>query len=72
MKSELKIDLLEVLVKHGVLPESYVRNEKINIEYRKLRDDGATGKAAREQLAEKYLISVKLVEYALYGKKKHG
>lgn len=71
MKKELKLDLLRVLVKHDILPETYLRNEEITVEYKELREAGVKGKDAREQLAEKHFTSIKNIEFILYGKKKN-
>lgn len=70
MKEELQIDLLEVLVKHNVVPLTVLRNEKIKMEYNNLRTGGVKSKEARRLLAEKYFTSDKNIESILYGKKK--
>ena len=69
MEKELRFDLLRVLVKHGILPETFLRNEEIKNTYAELRETGVKGKDAREQLADKYFISAKSIEFILYGKK---
>jgi hypothetical protein len=70
MNSKLKIDLLEVLTKHNVIPETYLRNEKIMCRYIELRENGVKGKDAREQVASEFFTSIKTVERALYAKEK--
>ena len=69
MNEELKLDLLEVFVKHNVIPVTILRNEKIKYEYHELRERGAKGKTARLALAEKYFVSEKNIENILYTKK---
>lgn len=71
MKEELQIDLLEVFVKHKVVSETTLRNEKIRMEYAKLKKDGVRPKAARSALSEKYFTSEKNLESILYGRKKN-
>ncbi len=73
MSDKLTTDLLEVLVKHELVPSSVLtalRNEKIKIEYKKLRDNGRAGKEARAELADKNFLSEKQIETILYGNKK--
>jgi hypothetical protein len=72
MKEELQIDLLEVFVKHKVVSETVLRNEKIRIEYAKMKNDGIRPKEARRILAEKYFTSEKNLESILYGRKKEN
>jgi hypothetical protein len=70
MTNELKLDLLEVLVKHKVIPENFLRDEKVRSEYISLRKNGITGQRARQQLADKFFTSEKNIEYIIYGKNK--
>jgi len=69
MKDEMHLELLEVFVKHNVVPDIVLRNERIRLEYAKMKDDGIKPKTARANLAEKYFISEKSVETILYYKK---
>ncbi len=69
MKDELQIDLLEVFVKHKVVPLTVLRNEKIKVEYRKMKEEGIKPKEARALLAEKYFTSEKNIETILYSRK---
>ena len=69
MKDELHIDLLEVFVKHHVVPETALRNEKIRMEYKKMKTDGIKPKEARAKLAEKYFTSEKNIETILYSRR---
>jgi hypothetical protein len=70
MKEELQIDLLEVFVKHKVVSETVLRNEKIRMEYGKMKKEGIRPKDARSALAEKYFTSEKNLESILYSRKK--
>lgn len=70
MNDELRFDLIKVLIKHKILPETFLRNEEIIIEYRNLRDAGVKGKEAMKQLSEKYFTSTKNIEFIIYEKKK--
>lgn len=72
MKDELQIDLLEVFVKHKVVSETVLRNEKIRIEYAKMKKEGIRPKEARKTLSEKYFTSEKNLESILYGRKKEN
>lgn len=69
MKDDLHLELLEVFVKHRVVPGIVLRNEKIRLEYAKLKEEGIKPKTAREHLANKYFISEKNLETILYYKK---
>lgn len=71
MTKEFVLDILESCVRHGYLPETFVRNFRIEAEYKDLRAQGMTGKEARERLSETYCTSIKNVEHILYGKKKN-
>lgn len=70
MTSEFVIDILELCTKHGYLPPTIVRNFKIQQEYKDLRENGITGKEAREKLSEQYCVGIKNIEFILYGKSK--
>lgn len=70
MKDELHIDLLEVFVKHRIVPQISLRNEKIRHEYKTMKEEGIKAKTARALLAEKYFVSEKNIESILYGRKK--
>ena len=72
MKDELQIDLLEVFVKHKGVSETVLRNEKIKMEYAKMKKEGIRSKDARSALAEKYFTSEKNLESILYGRKKEN
>ena len=69
MTNELKIDLLAVLVKHKLIPETQLRNEVIRTKYAEYRSSGMKGKAAREKLADEHFTSIKNIEFILYGDK---
>ncbi len=69
MKDDLHLELLEVFVKHNVVPGIVLRNEKIRFEYLKMKNEGIKPKTARANLAGKYFISEKCVETILYYKK---
>jgi hypothetical protein len=69
MKDDLHLELLEVFVKHRVVPGIVLRNEKIRLEYVKLKEEGIKPKTARAHLANKYFISEKNLETILYYKK---
>lgn len=69
MRDELHIEILEVLVRHKVVPETIFRNEKIKMEYEKMKRDGIKPKEAKAFLAEKYFISGKSLDTILYTKK---
>jgi hypothetical protein len=70
MKDELHIDLLEVFVKHRIVPMISLRNERIRQEYKTMKDEGIKAKNARIFLSEKYFLSEKNIESILYGKRK--
>lgn len=70
MKDELHIDLLEVFVKHKIVPEISLRNERIRQEYREMKESGIKPKYARASLAEKYYVSEKNLESILYTRKR--
>jgi hypothetical protein len=65
----LIIDLLKVLVNHGIISEYAIRNEIIKNEYRELREIGIRPTEARESLSEKYCIGLKSIEGIVYKKK---
>ncbi len=69
MTKEFVLDILSVCAKHKYLPENFVRNFKIQAEYKELRLNGMTGKEAREKLSSEYCTSIKNIESILYGKK---
>jgi len=69
MKDELHIDLLEVFVKHNIVSQTSLRNEKIRYEYKKMKENGMKAKDARSFLADKYFLSEKNIESVLYCKK---
>lgn len=72
MKDDLHLELLEVFVKHRVVPDIVLRNERIRLEYKKLKEDGMKPKEARVSLAGKYYISEKSLETILYFKKENA
>jgi hypothetical protein len=51
------------------VPDIVLRNERIRLEYSKMKGDGIKPKTARANLAEKYFISEKSIETILYFKK---
>lgn len=67
MESTLILDILEVLEKHNVLPAHLLRNERIKVEYKKMRQEGVPCKIAKEQLSDRHNVSVKTVEAIIYG-----
>jgi hypothetical protein len=71
MKDELHIDLLEVFVKHRIVPQISLRNEKIRHEYKTMKEEGVKPKDARASLAEKYYVSEKNIESILYPRRKN-
>lgn len=70
MENELVVELLEVLNKHMALPPVLLRNEKIKLQYKKLRAEGMKSLDAREKLAEEFFIDVKSIEKVIYARKK--
>jgi len=68
--NELVVDMLEVLDKHIELPPNLLRNERIKLEYKKMREVGVKSLEAREIIAEKNFIDVKSLEKIIYGKGK--
>lgn len=68
MSPEFKIELLELLDKHKQMG-NYSRNKTIREKYKKMREEGMTGKAAREQLAKEFFASEKTIETVLYKTK---
>lgn len=68
MTDEFKTELLELLDKYKELG-NYSRNKTIREKYKKMRDEGMTGKAAREKLAEEFFASEKTIETVLYKTK---
>lgn len=71
MTKEFILDILRVCTKHGYLPDTIVRNFKIQVEYKELRYMGMSGKDAREKLSNDYCTSIKNIESILYGKKNY-
>ncbi len=72
MTEKLTLDLLEVLVKHDLVPQAVMtalRNERIKLSYQLLRSGGVTGKEAREHLASINYLSEKQIETILYPPK---
>ena len=68
---DLENDLINVLVKHSVIPEHATRYFKITKRYKYLREKiGMKGSEARQLLAEENNLGLKTIEYILYGKKK--
>jgi hypothetical protein len=72
MTKEFVLDVLSVFTKYKYLPNNFVRNFKIQIEYKELRDSGMSGKEAREKLSNDYCTSIKNIEFILYGKKNNA
>lgn len=68
MESALILDILEVLEKHNVLPAYLLRNERIKVEYKKMRQEGVSCKKAKEDLSDRHNVSVKTIEVIVYGK----
>jgi len=69
---DFKLDLIELLERHKILPGKIARNEKINIRYRILKRELKNGKLAREKLADENCTSIKNIESILYPKKKEN
>lgn len=63
------IEIVEVLVKYKIFPATRLRDLKIRLDYKKMREQKISGKKARQLLAEKHYVSIKTVEKALYGKR---
>ena len=70
MENVMIVELLEVLNKHLELPPTLLRNEKIKLQYTKLRAGGMKSLDAREKLADEFFIDVKSVEKVIYARKK--
>lgn len=68
--SELEIDLLGVLAKHNLVPKLYLRDRQVLRHYAQCLESGNTPKASKELCADKFYISIKTVEYIVYGKHK--
>lgn len=72
MQDELTKDILNVLVKHNVIPSSvpvWIRDNEIRQEYNnaKVNEDTKNNlKIVREHLAQKYFLSEKQIETILY------
>jgi hypothetical protein len=66
IKSGLEFDLMEVFVKHSLLPESQLRNAKIRYEFEQLKETGISVKQAKEELADKYFLGIKSIENIIY------
>lgn len=66
IKSGLEFDLMEVFVKHNLLPETQLRNAKIRYEFEQLKETGISKTEAKQQLADKYFIGYKSIEHILY------
>lgn len=71
MTKEFVLDILEVCSKHGYVPDIFVRNVKIQLDYKQLLSSGVKSKRARQELSDKYCTSIKNIEFILYGKKKN-
>jgi len=67
IKSSLEYDLMEVFVKHGLLPETQLRNAKIRYEFEDLKDSGIARSEAKKLLAGKYYLGYKSIEAIIYG-----
>lgn len=67
IKSRLEYDLMEVFVKHGLLPETQLRNAKIRHEFEEIKDSGMSRTKAKKMLAEKYFLGYKSIEAIIYG-----
>lgn len=70
MSEEFQIDILEVLVKHRMVPENQLRNTKIKSEYYRLRAEGIKGTEAVKILASTFNTSIKNIHFVLYNKSK--
>ena len=66
--NELVIDVLEALSRHIELPPVLLRNERIRLEYKNMREMGVKSIDAREKLAEDNFIDVKSIEKIIYGR----
>ncbi len=67
--NELEKELISVLLKHNVIDEHSLRNYRVRTRYKLLRDEGMSGKEARQKLADEECTSEKTIQYILYGKK---
>jgi|GEM_PF-2163225 len=70
IKSGLEFDLMEVFVKHNLLPETQLRNAKIRYEFEQLKETGIPITEAKQQLADQYFIGYKSIENIVYQNNK--
>jgi len=68
MEDSLRLDLLNVFAKHGIVSENSIRNELIKNEFLELKEKGLRPKDAREQLSDKYFLGLKSIEKIIYEK----
>lgn len=66
MNDSLRLDLLNIFVKHGIISEYSIRNELIRTEYRLMRSKGNEAKEVRQELADKYFLGNKTIEKIIY------
>ncbi len=70
IKSGLEFDLMEVFVKHNLLPETQLRNAKIRYDFEQLKETGIPITEVKKQLAEQYFIGYKSIESIVYQNNK--
>ena len=70
MNNQLKIELLNLLAKHKIIPEIHRRNEEIRAKFFTLKRKGFKAKDAIWQLTDEYFLSYKNIERILYKKSK--
>lgn len=68
--SELENDIIDLLVKRGVVNEHSLRDYQIRKRYKELRAKGMKSKEARLKLAEEFRTGEKNIEDILYVRKK--
>lgn len=68
MEDSLRLDLLNVFAKHGIVSENSIRNELIKNEFLELKRKGFRPKEAREQFSDKYFLGLKSIEKIIYEK----
>lgn len=68
MDSSLEIDLIKVFVKHGLLPDICLRDERIRLLYQEMKESGRSPKEARKALSETFFTSEATINSILYNK----
>ncbi len=64
--SDFDIEIVEVCVKHEVVPESVLRNMRIRKDFHALRAAGKMAKEILIILSEKYFLSEKSIDAIVY------